>query len=149
MSRLHGGRQLQKCDEYLFGGQAPRPDIHSLPTHDGVNTEDVRALPLCEPRVEVRRRDVGVQRYGSGVPTLPQGFHESLQTLWNSVVSRDLLTDRPGGTSIHQTSIGPIKLTDPHPRRDLGSMPTGDTFNFLKHEYQGSRFQPPKPRYYS
>ncbi len=148
MSRLYGRRQVQKCDEYL-DRQAPRPDIYTLATQSSVNTEDVRAVPLCAS--EVRRRDVGVQRYGVGVPTLAPGFHEKgLDTLWSSVASPDVMTSGSGiATSIHQTSIGAIKLTDPHPRRDLGSVPTQDTLNFLKHEYQGSRFNPPKPRFYS
>ena len=148
MSRLYGRRQVQECEQYL-DRQAPRPDIYTLASQShSVSTEDVRAVPLCES--EVRRRDVGVQRYGVGVPTLAPGFHEkSLDTLWKSVSSPDVLTNGSGiATSIHQTSIGTIKLTDPHPRRDLGSMPTGETLNFLKHECQGSRFNPPKPRFY-
>ena len=148
MSRVWGRRQLRKSDEqpHLCDGHAPRPEIHILPSHEGVSTEDVPAVRLdCRP--EVRRRDVGVQRYGSGVPTLAPGCHEDSKSWF---FDKQCRADGPGqSVSIHQTAIGPIKLSDPHPRRDLGEMPTVDTIDFLKHECQGSRFNPPKLRFYS
>jgi len=150
MSRLFGRRQLSKSDEPI-DSKAPRPELHALPSYEGVSTEDVPAVRL-DKHPEVRRRDVGVQRYGSGVPATAPGhdwnqnyqrWREDMLHMWPSAST-------PGASyTQHDTPIGPIQLAAPHPRRDLGTAPTAATFDFLKHEYQGSRFNPPKPRFYS
>lgn len=87
---------------------------------------------------EVRRRDVGIQRYGSGEPR----FNNTLTDI------HGLLQPRPNARSeSFVTEHGRIHLPMNEP--DLGSMPTADAVLFLRGEYVGSRLPNPPQRYYS
>jgi len=80
--------------------------------------------PLARNEPEVRRRDIGTQRFGHGLHKRRGEFTETFQT-----------------------SHGPMSVamqTEP----DRGYMPSADVVNFLRSEYVGSRQPLPPPRFF-
>lgn len=140
---IWGSRQLSRSQEvpYLSNGMAPRLDMHTLPVDGRVNNEELQALPRDTRQLEIRRRDVGPQFYASGASFVPAGSHTPNHK------PRDF-SHRGMSTAHHfKTPIGTIALTNPEDR-NLGTMPSIETFDFLKHECQGSRFNPRPPRFF-
>jgi hypothetical protein len=112
----------------------PRADLESVPFVGEV----AGVTPAVSKAVhEIRRRDVGKQVYGSGIPTLPGAYTD-----------RNGLLKSPNGEKQIQvpTAHGNITLTSNE--QHLGYMPTASAVHFLKHEYLGSRFGAHPPRYY-
>jgi hypothetical protein len=93
------------------------------------------AVTVCAP--EVRRRDVGMQKYGHGIPKFN-----------GSITDRDglLMKERKQFTQF-QTSHGSVAL--PSNTEKLGFLPTADAVLFLRHEYLGSTAPTPPQRYFS
>ena len=120
--------------DWLCSGMSPRPDLETVPF-----VGDVGGVPppLWPCDKEVRRRDVGAQRYGSGIPTFN-----------NATKDRNgLVTTQKSPMASFDTMNGKIALPAP-PAQSHGHMPTADVLLFLKHEYTGSRAIDPPPRYY-
>jgi len=117
------GTQVRFSDklEWLCSRTLPREDLSTIPFVGDVVGE-TPAVPWCDR--EVRRRDVGPQRYGSGTPA----FNGS------------------GSYTEIATSHGNLKLSSDEPH--LGFMPTAATVDFLRSEYLGSRSNPPPARFY-
>ena len=88
--------------------------------------EEVPAVPYAVP--EVRRRDIGRQKYASGTPSMNP-----------PAIDRNGLFDprRRGHFESFETQTGAINLATV--KRDLGFLPTADTVLFLRNEYNGSR----------
>ena len=129
------GTQVKFSDKMDWWCQAmsPRQDMESIP-FVGEVAGVTPALAYCNK--ESRRRDVGVQKYGSNTPS----FNSTLQDRNGLLIERrSAVTDRP-------TSHGDIRLTSND--RDLGFMPSADAILFLRHEYRGSRATSPPRRYF-
>lgn len=148
MSKIAGGRQLTWSQEvpYLTGHLplVPNAYVQPMPFDRRVNTEDLPALPMGTRDMEVRRRDIGRQHYASGTAAVPAGS----QDISGAPVHKPRGYKRNlSGVEVFSTPIGKIALTNPE-SRDLGSAPSVATFDFLKYQYQGSRFNPPPPRFF-
>ena len=129
------GTQVKFSDgmDWWCRAMSPREDMETVPFVGEVGGV---TPPLCYPTQETRRRDIGQQKYGSGIPT----FNSTL-------TDRDgLLIKRRSDVTDRQTSHGDIRLTSN--QRDLGFMPTADAVLFLRHEYRGSRALSPPRRYF-
>lgn len=125
--------RFEECPEWVCGIQAPRPD-QSGSIFNGNVSGVTPAVPLCVP--ELRRRDVGSQKYGSGTPTFN-----------GDRCNRDGVVDgRPNSFLTFPTSHGPIAIGEPM-RQDLGWMPTVEGVLFLRDQYPGSRLQDAPLRY--
>jgi hypothetical protein len=126
-----------ECPAWVCGlpPDRARPATESAPYERATYTET--AVPgLCKGSREVRRRDVGPQKYGSAVPAT------------RGTRLKDGLYDRSQRTlrDTHMTPRGPIAISSS--RHKYGFLPTADAVNILKHEYQDTRLSPPHPRYY-
>jgi len=137
-------RQLTWSQEvpYLTGHLPLVPSAYAetMPFDRRVNTEDLPALPRGTRDLEVRRRDIGRHHYASGTATVPAGSHTPVHKPRG--YKRNL-----SGVEVFSTPIGKIALTNPE-SRNLGGAPSVATFDFLKHQYQGSRFNPPHQRFF-
>ena len=134
---MWSGTQMRKSDNidwWCDRQQPPENLLWGLPFVGTVSGE-TPALPRCEP--EVRRRDVGEQSYGSGVPRMT-----------GTLVDRDGLLKRKQGATFTSaaTAHGDVLLS--HSRQELGFMPTAAAANFLSTECLGSRRPTPPQRYY-
>ena len=111
-----------------------RPDLETVPFIGNLSNPTTAATSCA---VEVRRRDVGPQKYGSGVPSFNGTLVEKPSGLLNGKIDRKKLA---------ATCYGNLNLTgnDPH----LGWMPTADSILFLRSEYLGSRQSDPPARYF-
>ena len=135
MTICRGGTQVKFSDQmdWLCGRPLPRDDLSTIPFVGEVSGE----TPAYSHTPETRRRDVGQQKYGRGVPTL------------NSTLTdrHGLLESKRGtGTTEVATSHGKLRLSSNEP--NLGFMPTASAVLFLREEYQGSRAPVPPQRYY-
>jgi hypothetical protein len=95
------------------------------------------AVPAACQMHEVRRRDVGLQNYGT--QTAPESL--SMDADGNVTVNKHI------HTSTAQTTRGPLHLLSGAPTH--GFHPTADAVLFLRSEYLGSRQDPLPERYYS
>ncbi len=122
-------RSKQTC--WLADIPRARPDLESVPF-----VGKVAGLPSAPPKLaaEIRRRDVGEQQYGGGVPK---------QT---SVINAFGLTKKPSAVSYLETSIGAVQLSKR--ARELKFLPTTTAIDFLRHEYLGSRQPVPRQRFF-
>ena len=119
--------------QFLAGVSLPRPDLSTIPFVGTVVGEPPAAALIT---AEVRRGDVGVQRYGSGL------VKQKASADRNDLAS----TSQPRSVEVFSTSIGPIQLQAP--QQELGFMPSALAVDFLRERYLGSR-QPALPqRYY-
>ena len=127
------GTQVRFSDrlDWWCGRPQRRDDISTIPFVGEVCGETPRQ---CIER-EVRRRDVGSQSYGHGVPTMNSGLTDRLGFAIKATSYDDF-----------STSHGKIRLSSNE--RDFGFMPTAASVLFLKHEYLGSRLPPPPQRYF-
>ena len=114
-------------------GLLPRENLETVP-FVGVVAGETPAVRRYER--EVRRKDVGVQKYASGTPAFN-----------GHITDRNgLLTKKAGVRSEMVTSHGNVKLTSNEP--DFGFAPTADSILFLRSEYLGSRQSDPPARYF-
>ena len=129
-----GGAQIKFSDEldWWCGMPQPRDDIHTIPFIGEVSGE----TPAHCHTQETRRRDVGMQIYGSGVPSFNSSVTDRFGLLKSDATTFKTVP----------TSHGNIRLSSNN--RDLGFMPTGDAVLFLRHEYLGSRAPVPPQRYF-
>ncbi len=112
----------------------PRADLETVPFVGEVASG---MTPAKRVDNEVRRRDVGKQVYGGGVPKLP-GAH----------TDRNGLLKAPKSETRVQVPTPHGDLTLTSNEQHLGFMPTADAVHFLKYEYVGSRLGAPPSRYY-
>ena len=127
--------RFEDCPPWMCGKSAV--GNISLVPFIGKVAGETPAVTRCDP--EVRRRDVGAQRYGSGIPTFapPQ------------TILKGWLPDpkaKKASTDIVETPHGPIRLTQPPLRKDY--MPGADVIDFLRSEYVGTRHSDPPQRYF-
>ena len=132
-----GGTQVRFSDnmDWWCARPQPRTDLETIPFVGIVGGEQWRDTRCYAP--EVRRRDVGKQRYGAGIPTQN-----------STIVDRHgLLVQKSRAETTHaHTSEGLVSLCSCDEK--LGCMPTADAINFLRSEYQGSRAPKPPTRYF-
>ena len=121
------------CEHWVCGLQRPWQDT-SLPPFEGQIWGETPAIDNCA--TEIRRSDVGVQKYGGSAPAMGSASVDLF-----GLVSTKKESRTPAGTS-----HGPVILQ--HTKRDLGFLPTADAVLFLRHEYQGSRAPKYPQRYY-
>ena len=120
-----GGSQVRFSDNMDWWCSLPQPrdDLETIPFIGDVAGE----TPAVCKMTEVRRRDIGTQAYGSGIPTLNGTLLDKFGLL---------AKQKPNYKQV-ATSHGDVNLSQNVP--DLGFMPTADSLLFLKHEYLGSR----------
>jgi len=129
-----GGTQVKFSDgmDWWCTMPQPRDDLSTIPFIGEVAGE----TPAHCYMPETRRRDVGLQIYGKGTPSMNS-------TLTDRV---GLLKKQPSVIKEVATSHGNLHLTSN--KRDLGFVPTADAVLFLRHEYLGSRASAPPQRYF-
>ena len=129
------GTQVKFSDklDWLCSRARPRPDLATVPFVGEVSGE----TPWTCRDAEVRRKDVGVQRYGSGTPAMNCALTDR-----NGLV----LKKRALEVSEVPTSHGNITLRANDP--DLGFLPTADAVLFLRSQYVGSRAPDPRQRFF-
>jgi len=136
-SSIGAGTQLRRSQvrEHKAGRADPRLDVKSQGTPFVGSVANVHpAVPLWQR--EVRRRDVGEQKYGSGMPS------------FNSHVCdrHGICEPRKPSLVTAMTSHGPIGLPDRS--RDFNFMPDASAIEFLTSQYVGSSAPVPPDRYY-
>jgi hypothetical protein len=133
--RCWGGTQMRFSDDtdWWCGRPMPRPELSDIPMVGDVGS----AVPAACQMHEVRRRDVGLQNYGT--QTAPESL--SMDADGNVTVNKHI------HTSTAQTTRGPLHLLSGAPTH--GFHPTADAVLFLRSEYLGSRQDPLPERYYS
>lgn len=135
MSVGRGGTQIRISDnmDWWCARPLPRGDMNMAP-FTGEVVGETPAAAMCAP--ETRRKDVGVQRYGHGIPKFN-----------SSIADRDgLLMKEPRQFTQFETSHGPVAI--PFNTEKLGFLPTADAILFLRHEYLGSTAPTPPKRYF-
>lgn len=133
---VRGATQMKFGQEWIAGRPLPRPDLDTVPFVGSIAGET--SGTDVKQRVEVRRRDIGQQQYGSGVPKQNCAYTD-----------RNGLVDMKRRVQFEtfDTSNGPLMLGS-SARTDLGFMPTAAAVNFLRSEYVGSRLPDAPTRYY-
>ena len=136
MSVGRGGTQIRFSDnmDWWCARPLPREDMNMKPFIGDVSGV-TPAVAIRTP--ELRRRDVGHQRYGQGIPKFN-----------SSVTDRHgLIHTNPRDFTVMNTSHGSVALPS-HNEENLGFLPTADAILFLKHEYLGSRAPVPPQRFF-
>ena len=128
--------QIKRSKEVTWraGLQHPRPNLETISFFGKVRGETPVASTV---RVEeTRRRDVGVQRYGKGVPT----FNTHVTDAFGNV------SKTKPRLEFAETSHGSVGV--PIADRRLGFMPSANAVDFLSTGYVGTRAPDPPIRYY-
>lgn len=134
-----GGTQVKFSDRmgWLHSGLTPRPDMETVEFVGSVTASHTAGPPIARAEHEIRRRDIGPQRYGGETPTQDTAYTD-----------RHGLLQKPRNR-VHKTvdtTFGNVTLTAHDP--DLGFLPTANVVDFLRHEYVGSRHNAYPPRYH-
>ena len=130
-----GGTQVKFSDnmDWWCSRPQPRDYLENIPFIGDVSGE----TPAVRIDNEVRRRDIGQQSYGGGVPK--QGTAHTDR--------HGLVKPRKGEQHTEvATSHGNLVLTSHE--QDFGFMPTAQAVFFLRDECLGSRFDAYPARYY-
>ena len=127
--------QIRRSDEvgWKAGMQHPRPNLETIPFFGKLRGE-ARVSARVDP--EVRRRDVGQQRYGEGVPK----FNSHSTDVFGNISK-----EKPR-LEFKETSHGNVGV--PIAQRKLGFMPSANAVDFLSTGYIGTRAPDPPLRYY-
>lgn len=112
-----------------------RPYLENVPFFGNVSGQPP-GLHYQEP--EVRRRDVGMQRYGQKIATTGNA----------SINQYGLASKKNESKQYFKTSNGDVGLSI-ESKPDLGYLPTADAIYFLKHQYVGSRQPDPPTRFFT
>ena len=130
-----GGAQVKFSDKLDWRCSRPiaRVYLESVPFVGEVAGE----TPLARHMVETRRRDVGKQMYGTGIPVTNHSHVDRYGLLERKRTSQ---------SEMMPTSHGNLRLSSTEP--DLGFLPTADAIFFLRSEYLGSRQSDPPARYF-
>ena len=131
-----GSVQLKRGEtpEWLCGKLPPRADLETIP-FTGAVTGETPALPKwCVD--EVRRKDVGRQRYGGGKPT-QTGSRTNVFGMYDT-------RQKPAFASF-ATSHGDLALSSS--REKHGFLPSADAVDFLRSTL-GTRLEPPPQRFF-
>lgn len=128
------GTQVKRSDElnWICGRPLPREDLTTIPFIGEVGGE---TPAFCNDQ-ERRRRDVGPQIYGHGVPRENATFTDMFGLLTKQ---------KPAYTDV-TTSRGKVQLATNN--KDLGFLPSADVVDFLRSEYLGSRARTTPQRYF-
>ena len=112
----------------------PRGDMETIKWYGDVWGE---TPALCHAEREVRRRDVGVQKYGASSSRMPSVNTDKF----------DVPKKTKAAYKFAPTSNGSIGV--PHSEQQIqGSVPTAEVVLFLRNEYLGTRDSDPPTRYY-
>lgn len=107
-----------------------RPDMETIPFVGELIKADLPAMSKDE--MEVRRRDVGVQRYGSGTPKQ----NGSILDVWGHIDKKQKVVHTNAATMVGDVALGASKP-------NLGYLPTAADVDFLSRTLGTRRLDPP------